>query len=206
MTDLQCPARVVLARHGEAAASLAGQPRELTSRGRAQARGLAEGLAGERVAAIWSSTMLRAAQTAEVVAAHLGLPVTADDRLRELVGDEPWTPPAHLEDDPDEVYAAWLAGDLDGTIAGESGHDVVGRLRSVVEEVADRYRGECVLLVAHGGIIELGLLHLSHNVTAAFTDRHPLEPGAFAVVEVDSQGWTCTRWGDEVRSLSRRRS
>jgi probable phosphoglycerate mutase len=194
MTDLQCPARIILARHGEAAAPDSGGPRLLTPRGTAQSEALAERVLEMRVAALWASTMERAQQTAAVVGGRLGLAAVPDDRLRELVNDERWTPPLCDKDEPGDVYAAWLEGELDGTIFGETGHDVVERLRSVVEEVADRHRGEAVLLISHGGIIELGLTHLSRNVTAAFVDAHPLDNGETVELEVDSSGWVCTHW------------
>lgn len=197
MADLQCPARIVLARHGAASTPDGTSPRTLTKRGVAQADALAAVAASLRVAAVWSSTMLRARQTADIVADRLGLEVVPDDRLRELINDERWTPPLREEDEPGDVYAAWLDGDLDGTIFGETGHDVVGRLQAVVEEVADRFRGEAVLLVSHGGIIELGLTHLARNVNAAFVDSHPLDNGEAVEVEVDSSGWVCTTWAGE---------
>jgi probable phosphoglycerate mutase len=197
MADLQCPARIVLARHGAASTPDGESPRTLTRRGVAQAEALAAVAASLRVAAVWSSTMLRARQTADIVADRLGLDVVPDDRLRELINDERWTPPLRQEDEPGDVYAAWLEGDLDGTIFGETGHDVVGRLKSVVEEVADRFRGEAVLLVSHGGIIELGLTHLARNVNATFVDSHPLDNGEAVEVEVDSSGWVCTTWAGE---------
>lgn len=197
MADLQCPARIVLARHGASSAPDGTSPRRLTRAGEAQADALAAVAASLRVAAVWSSTMLRARQTADIVAGHLGLDVVPDDRLRELLNDERWTPPLRDRDEPGDVYAAWLEGDLDGTLLGETGHDVVERLRSVVEEAADRFRGEAVLLVSHGGIIELGLSHLARNVSAAFVDRHPLDNGEVVEVEVDSSGWVCTSWAGE---------
>ncbi len=197
MADLQCPARIVLARHGAASTPDGVSPRTLTKSGVAQAEALAATAASLRVAAVWSSTMLRARQTADIVADRLGLEIVPDDRLRELLNDERWTPPLRDEDEPGDVYAAWLDGDLDGTILGETGHDIVGRLRSVVEEVADRFRGEAVLLVSHGGIIELGLSHLCRNVTASFVDRNPLDNGEAVEVEVDSSGWVCTSWAGE---------
>ena len=197
MADLQCPARVVLARHGAASTPDGSSPRQLTKDGVAQADALAATAASLRVAAVWSSTMLRARQTADIVAGHLGLDVVPDDRLRELLNDERWTPPLRDKDEPGDVYAAWLDGNLDGTLLGETGHDVVGRLRSVVEEAADRFRGEAVLLVSHGGIIELGLSHLARNVTAGFVDHHPLDNGEVVEVEVDSSGWVCTSWAGE---------
>lgn len=194
MADLQCPARIILARHGEAAVPPGGGPRALTATGEVQSKALADAVRDMRVAALWSSTMGRAQQTAAIVADSLGLPVVPDDRLRELMNDERWTPPLRDKDDPGDVYAAWLDGDLDGTIFGETGHEVVERLRSVVEDVADRFRGEAALLVSHGGIIELGLTHLCRNATADFVDSHPLGNGETVELEVDSSGWVCTRW------------
>ena len=193
-------ANILVLRAGEAA----GRARSLYPEAPIQARlvlvllmNLAAVAASLRVAAVWSSTMLRARQTADIVADRLGLDVVPDDRLRELINDERWTPPLRQEDEPGDVYAAWLEGDLDGTIFGETGHDVVGRLKSVVEEVADRFRGEAVLLVSHGGIIELGLTHLARNVNATFVDSHPLDNGEAVEVEVDSSGWVCTTWAGE---------
>jgi probable phosphoglycerate mutase len=67
----------------------------------------------------------------------------------------------------------------------------------ILDEAADRFRGEAVLLVSHGGIIELGLSHLARNVTAGFVDHHPLDNGGVVEVEVDSSGWVCTSWAGE---------
>ena len=194
MSDLQCPARIILARHGEAAPLEGGGPRLLTDQGVAQSRRLADAAVAERVALLWSSTMQRARQTSAIVAEQLRLTVTHDDRLRELMVDEHLPLPPPPQEDSGDVHAAWLAGDLDGRMFGESGHEVVGRLRSVVEEVADRCRGETALLISHGGIIELGLTHLSRNLTASFVDAHPLNPAESVVLEVDSSGWICTHW------------
>ena len=201
MADLQCPARIILARHGDAATPDGGGPRLLTPTGVDQSEQLAGRVLELRVAALWASTMERAQQTASVVGERLGLPVVSDDRLRELINDDRWTPPLCDKDEPGDVYAAWLEGDLDGTIFGETGHDVIARLRDVVEEVADRFRGEAVLLVSHGGIIELGLSHLCRNVTPSFVDRHPLGNGEAVEVEVDSSGWVCTRWAGKPLPL-----
>jgi probable phosphoglycerate mutase len=195
MSDLQCPARVILARHGEAVTPGDGAPRRLTPRGVEQARALAGATRDRRVAALWSSTMERARQTAGIASEELRLPVTYDDRLRELMADE-GSAPDPRDADPGDVYASWLDGNLDGAMFGETGHQVVGRLSSVVEEVADRFRGETVLLVSHGGIISLGLIALCHNVDRAWADAHPLEPGEAVEVDVDSSGWACRRWAD----------
>jgi len=80
---------IVFARHGQTAPNRDGlvlgrADPELTEEGRRQAERLAEALAGEPVSAILTSPLLRARQTAEVVGAACGLPVTVDDRLVEI--------------------------------------------------------------------------------------------------------------------------
>ena len=56
----------------------------LTALGRSQAAGLADSLAGERIAHVYASSMSRAVQTAEIVAARLGVGVTVREGLREF--------------------------------------------------------------------------------------------------------------------------
>ena len=66
---------LILVRHGlpERDDSSADPP--LTSEGRQQAAQVAAHLAGERIDAIYSSTMIRAVQTAEPFAAQTGHPI-----------------------------------------------------------------------------------------------------------------------------------
>ncbi len=48
----------------------------------------------------------------------------------------------------------WLAGDLDaGVPGGETGRQTAGRVLGVLDDLADQYRGETVLVVTHGGVI-----------------------------------------------------
>src|SRR5258706_6988500 len=80
------PTRFVLVRHGEASGNremryLGATDAPLTERGQAQARQLASALALYRPAALYTSPLLRARQTAEAVAAVLGLAVVPDPRL-----------------------------------------------------------------------------------------------------------------------------
>ncbi|PVG82689.1 hypothetical protein DDE18_09990 [Nocardioides gansuensis] len=85
MSDLQCAATLLLARHGEAeyeSSHGADEGGSLTARGREQARALAIELAGARVAHLWTSTLARAVQTGEIVAAALGVGVTTRSGLR----------------------------------------------------------------------------------------------------------------------------
>lgn len=198
MTDLQCAARVFVARHGEAlyeSELLSDAGGWLSPLGREQARGLAESLAGERIARVWTSDMARAVQTGEIVAAHLGVDVVVRKGLREFgVGHA-----AGTTGDPDpfaETFAAWLAGDLTARIPGaEDGHEVVARYEAVLGEVADEHRGESVLVISHGGVMCMALSALAHNLALSHSrDLPPMPNCGVVALEVDADGWAARSW------------
>jgi probable phosphoglycerate mutase len=205
VSTLQCPARIFLARHGEAeyeTALVTDDGGSLTARGREQARGLAERLRGERVARVWTSPLSRAVQTAEVVAAALGVDVVVREGLREYaVGSLAGT-------DGDEsaaigpVFRAWVDGDETATIpGGESVAGIVARVHAVLGEVADAHPGEAVLVVSHGGSILASVPDLVGQPRAAAYEL-VLPATGFAELEADADGWRLVRWDasdDEVR-------
>src|SRR5919204_6587487 len=83
------PVRILLARHGETVSNVEGRwqgqaDSPLTERGLAQARELGRALGSDSLAAVYSSDLGRALDTAREVAAPHGLEVTPDPRLREL--------------------------------------------------------------------------------------------------------------------------
>jgi 2,3-bisphosphoglycerate-dependent phosphoglycerate mutase len=198
VSDVHCPARIVVARHGETeyeAEEMGVAGGSLTSLGRTQARQLGERLRPERVAAVVCSELSRAVQTAEIAAAVLGLPVRVRERLHEFaVGDylgRPYDPVFF-----DQVQAAWLAGDLEpGVPGGETGRQVVDRVLPVLEEVADEFRGETVLVVSHGGVIQalFGLIDPGSPYAPASGDDVP--NGASYVFERDADGWRAVSRG-----------
>src|ERR1051325_10355842 len=69
VSDLHCPARIIVARHGEAeyeTPEMNATGGSLTTVGREQARDLGEQLRSEKVAAVMCSELSRAVQTAEI--------------------------------------------------------------------------------------------------------------------------------------------
>ena len=100
------PVRLLLARHGETVFNVTGRWQgqgnsPLTERGLAQARELGRALAQESIAAVYSSDLGRAVQTAREVAVPHGLDVQMEPRLREIdVGG--WT-----GKNGDEIEAAY---------------------------------------------------------------------------------------------------
>ena len=197
MGDLQCAVRVFVARHGEAdyeSPLLSDAGGWLTPAGREQARQLAEQLAGERIARVWTSDMARSVQTGEVVAAVLGVDVVVRKGLREFgVGDA-----AGTTGDPDpfaDTFTAWLGGDLSARIPGaESGAEVVDRMTAVFDEVADAHRGESVLVVSHGGVMCMALPALARNLHPGQGRDVPMPNCGVVAMEADADGWVVRSW------------
>lgn len=200
MGDLQCAARVFVARHGEAVYEselLSDSGGWLSALGREQAKALAAQLAPERITRVWCSSMARAVQTAEIVAGVLGVDVVVREGLREFgVGHA-----AGTTGDPDpfaETFAAWKVGDLDARIAGaESGVEVVERYQAVLEEIADSHRGEAVLVISHGGVMCMALPALARNLAASHGHDLPMPNCGVVAVEADADGWVARSWAGE---------
>jgi broad specificity phosphatase PhoE len=194
VTSLQCATTLVVARHAEAeyeTSEWADEGGSLSALGRKQAVALGEALAGRRVAHVWTSTLARAVQTAEIAAARLGVGVTTRRDLREFGVGEHTGVPKDL--DPFlETYLRWLDGDLDVRMPGsETGREIAERVGSVLREIADLHPGETVLVVSHGGAIGLGVPNLCRM------DVQQTQLSNCGTVEVlaDADGWVCTRWG-----------
>jgi phosphohistidine phosphatase len=73
--------RVFLVRHAEAAPGDPDELRSLTAAGRDAARALGKRLAGEQPTAVVSSPLLRARETADLIARACKLDATTDERL-----------------------------------------------------------------------------------------------------------------------------
>lgn len=194
MTALQCATTLIVARHGEAAYEVsewADEGGSLTALGRKQSAALAGTLAGRRVAHVWTSTLARAVQTAEIVAAGLGVGVTTRLGLREPSLGGHLGEPVDL-DPYVQTYLRWQDGDLDARMPGsESGREIADRVGGVLREIADLHPGETVLVISHGAAINLGVPSLCRMDVA----QGPLANTATVEMLADADGWVCTRWG-----------
>lgn len=129
----------------------------LTPLGVEQARAAADALAGRPVAAVHSSDLLRARQTAEAVAAALGLPVQLDPGLRE----QSYGALEGMLTDDVLAAAPYDFTDPDGRApGGESIRDVHERVGRRLAGYAQRYAGRECVLVSHGDTIRVALAWL----------------------------------------------
>lgn len=134
---------------------------ELNELGRGQARDLAERLGHEPIAAVYASDLSRARETAEIVAAERGLPVTVDGRLREInFGQWEGLTTPEIEEQFPEAAAQWRANDGFHRFTGGETYAQMGeRVISALAEIVRAHPEETVLVVLHGGPIRGVLAH-----------------------------------------------
>jgi broad specificity phosphatase PhoE len=126
----------------------------LNDSGRRQALELAETL--DPPDRIYASDLLRARETAEILAARLGAPVVLDVRLRER-GFGAWeglTTP-EIEERFAADHARWRVGEGAGAADAEAFEAFAERIGAFLDEVLERHAEEEVLVVAHGGTIRV---------------------------------------------------
>ena len=129
----------------------------LNETGRRQARALARDLRDDRLSALYTSPLQRAAETAAIVARELELEVRLLEALREVdVGSWSGLTRAEVEDRFPEGYRRWLDYGH-GWDDGETYADLGRRVLAGLVEIAATHPGERVLAVTHGGPIRSAL-------------------------------------------------
>ena len=129
----------------------------LSDIGREQARALAREAAGRGFAALWVSNQRRALETAEIVAAEIGLEPRVDPRLAEADwGDWQGRLLEDLVREEQELIGRFSAGEPSFRFpGGESLQEHCDRVWAALDDVA---RGELpALVVCHGGTIRCAL-------------------------------------------------
>ncbi len=130
----------------------------LNERGIEQAERLAAKLdSGERINALYSSPLARARLTAEIIAKRSGLPLTLDDRLMEKhLGDLEGMSFEEIEIKYPEVARHWRESKEHFLLPGEeSAQELQARVKSFLTEISSRHNGARVVVVTHGGTINM---------------------------------------------------
>ena len=155
--------RILALRHGETTWNqdkrLQGQlDIPLNERGHWQAARAAAALRDEAIAAVYSSDLARAHQTAHAIAAALALEVRTHSGLRErhfgAFQGKTWT---ELEVEEPEATLAWRTRVPDFAPGGDG--ETLLQLRERIETtfngIAARHPGEQIVIVAHGGVLDM---------------------------------------------------
>lgn len=173
--------RLLLIRHGQSEGNAAGRIQgqseyPLSEVGREQARRLAQRLVAEYdgIAAIYTSSLSRAVQTAEILAGAIGAPVISDDRLQEYdVGELTGLTIEDVRERFPQVYAAWMEDVEEWTPmpGAEENEGFCQRVHEVFAEIAAHHDGDgMVAAVSHGGTLGA---YLAEVMGLAPGRRHP---------------------------------
>ncbi|MEX1222943.1 MAG: histidine phosphatase family protein [Pirellulales bacterium] len=146
-----------LARHGETANNHAGRLQGqqghhgLSETGVEQARRLGELLQARPIAAVYSSPLRRAMQTAEIVAAAYGYEVRPVPALMEVnVGRWEGRSWAEISASEPAAYAAFMDNPAESPYdGGETFTDVVDRVKPAMDTLFRAHLGEAIVVVAH---------------------------------------------------------
>ncbi len=160
---------ILFVRHGQMPATHDTRTNEpLTDIGLKQADTLGRYLSQFPLHAIYSSPLLRTLQTAEGIARHTGLTVTAIDDLREI---ELYVPEGQTWDDirttPEykeltERFSRERRWEVYGDLR-ETGASLRKRLAGVLDEVIPRHKGERIVLVTHGPIVNAAVAMIADS-------------------------------------------
>lgn len=194
-------------RHGESEANLLWEfsnglgKHPLTEKGRQQVHELALKLKGLPITACYTSPILRALETAQIICADLGIPYEITGALREFdVGifegrsdETSWTQFT-------EMMSAWMQQkDWDQRIEqGESFLDIQSRFVSFIEHLIQQHGASLahILLVGHGGTYHTMLPLILRNIDFDFSRQHHIPNTAMIIAELTPEGLVCRQWGD----------
>jgi len=152
--------RIYFVRHGEttwnAQMKIQGHSDvSLSDRGRGQAKLLAQRLANEKIHCFYSSDLVRASETAKIVAQPHEMDVLTTPALRELnFGIWEGLTVKEIEETYPGQIRSWWTNPLNVLIPqGETLLEMAERCVNVVKSIIKEHNNETVLLVAHGGVI-----------------------------------------------------
>jgi broad specificity phosphatase PhoE len=200
--------KIYFTRHGESEANLLrefsnrGSKHGLTAKGREQATLLAQKLKPLSVSKLYASPLLRAVQTAEILAETLACPYEITDSLREYdCGVLEGHSDAAGWDIYEIVLQDWLAhGYYNRRIeGGESFLDMQARFVPFIENLLQEHRQTeaHLVLVGHGGLYRCMLPLVLTNIDFNFTLQHSLGHTGYVLAESRAEGLYCLQW-DEI--------
>lgn len=202
-------------RHGESEANLlwefsnSADKHPLTEKGRRQAYDLAQSLKHLPISACYTSPILRAVQTAQIISNELGVPYQVADALREFdVGIFEGRSDKASWERFFTLVDSWIAGkDRDkGIDGGESFLDIQHRfvpfINNLIEQ--DRDTEKQILIIGHGGTLRCMLPMILTNIDFSYVSWKRLPNTAIVSAQCTPEGLVCLQWGEDkfVRTCS----
>jgi len=157
--------------------------------GRRQAAALAKRLSTERIDAAYASDLSRAWETATAIIAHHACPLQAEPGLREMsFGDWEGLTYAEIQERDAQLLARWEVDELNlSAPAGETLHQIAQRVKTVFERITVKHPDDTVLLVAHGGALQVLLCLILGLPSQSYWQFH-LDQASLSEVRIYPQG------------------
>ena len=194
--------RIIAIRHGETAWNVDTRLQghldiALNPKGLWQAAQVARALAGESVEAIYTSDLLRAWHTARAIAQTTGAPLVASQELRErCFGSFEGKTYVELEAQWPEDALRWRKREPDwAPPGGESLLALRQRISGTVAAMAVQHVGGQIVLVAHGGVMDV-LYRLATGQELQAPRTWHLGNAAINRLLWTPEGLTLVGWGD----------
>ena len=197
---------IYIVRHGESESNVFAQENpekpashfgesgsSLTQKGREQAQKVAQRLQDVSFAAVFSSHLARAKETAEIIAQGRDLEIITDRAVRERFFGEHMSKKQKQEiekalDDlnEQEKFAFRYFPN------GESGYDVVNRFKKFIMDIIPAYTDKNILIVSHSYVMRSFLIHEGYATYNEIPSGSIKNAGYF-VVETDGETFTITK-------------
>lgn len=187
--------QLILVRHGETNSNRKGTylgwtDVELNKEGLRQAESARNKLAGEKIDAIYSSPLMRAYKTAEIINQNHKMEIVCDDRLRERnFGIWDNLTNAEITQKYPREYEEYTKDWINFCVKdGESSIQAFERVTGFVDELAANNKDGSILIVTHLGCIRKIIAHLL-GMTIEDSWRFKIDNAAISRVEINDEGY-----------------
>lgn len=171
----------------------------LNQTGQAQAEATAKGLQGHVFDALYSSDLIRTLQTARYAAQLLDLPIHLRSDLRERhYGAFQGLTYTEAEHHFPADYARFKGREPAYEIIdeGESLLQHRARVQACLETIASKHAGQSVLIVTHGGVLDI-VYRMATGLDLSAPRDFGIPNAALNWISFDAGIWKLQRWADQ---------
>ena len=185
---------IYLARHGETEYNKCDQIQgrgidiSLNDTGQRQARAIADHLEDDNITRIFSSSLKRSRETAQIIADDYGIRVSSYPDLDEMnFGIYEGQAASEIESELHDLHETWRSGNVNyASEEGESPATVLKRADGKMQSIIRQHSAQNLLFILHGRLIRI---ILSHWLQYGLSNMHrvPHSNGALYHIQWDGQ-------------------
>lgn len=186
---------IFIGRHGETEYNRQGKMQgrgidiPLNKTGRLQARAIADTLHNEHIDHIFSSSLVRSMETAEIIAWTLRMSYRSYAELDEMdFGNLEGLTAGNITNELNRLHETWKDGNTDFAVdGGESPEMVLERVLSRLQIILEEHQGSTMLFILHGRLIRI---LLSDWLGYGLAEMHRIEHSNGALYHLQLNGET----------------